>query len=753
MTLSKERRREKGTGPVTSFCILVCALLSALPVRAQQDPLAPIATRMRASDHGGVLSAIAALPADERTRPLVIYARGRALYGQGNLADAAAAFAEIEGADLPAELLTDAAMRRGTSLARTGRCNDARPILATLAARGGSIGAIARARAAECALAQNDLVTAEAELGAVVRENAGAVDLFAARLELAEAKARRTDREGAIRELRALVIERPEHPEATLARARLLELDPAAAFTPEEHMNIAERLLDEKLPSDALTELEAIHSPPSEALDRFLHLQGNAIFATRREYARAAEVLARSAARSRSRWAIDDEMQAARARSRAGDRRAAIRAYRAFARAHPTHADAPEASYLAAWLELREKLASSRGKRVSAARARQAERAMTEFVREHDVRGASRAARGFVRDAQFELALYAFETGRFDDAATRFEAYASEEEDSAMIGARGLYWAGRSHQLAGHRREAIARYRAALVVEPLHWYACLAAQRLRDLGEEPGDPFPPTQVARPDPTALPAVELPVASRAYASIGLDRDAIGVVRASEQTIREAAPEGRGLEALVATYTALGATSRAYRLVAQSNELGKRVDGVNRFVYDAAYPHPYRHDIEAAATAQSIPPELLYAIMRQESAYDPEAVSYADAIGLIQLIPPTAERVARSAGIELHREMLFDPQVNVQLGSRYLGTLLRGLGGAYPLAIAGYNAGGHRVQEWLAESGEMELDLFVERIPYDQTRNYVRRVTTHLARYLYLEDPERGFPLELPPRVTPR
>ncbi len=119
-------------------------------------------------------------------------------------------------------------------------------------------------------------------------------------------------------------------------------------------------------------------------------------------------------------------------------------------------------------------------------------------------------------------------------------------------------------------------------------------------------------------------------------------------------------------------------------------------------------------------------------------------------MQLIPPTAERVARAAGVELSRDMLFDPAVNIRLGATYVGGLARRFG--VPLCFAAFNGGGHNVEAWLQARGETELDLFVERIPFTQTRNYIRRVTSHLAHYLYLEDPSRGWPLELPRTVAP-
>jgi soluble lytic murein transglycosylase len=140
-----------------------------------------------------------------------------------------------------------------------------------------------------------------------------------------------------------------------------------------------------------------------------------------------------------------------------------------------------------------------------------------------------------------------------------------------------------------------------------------------------------------------------------------------------------------------------------------------------------------------------------MRKESAFDPHVVSYADAIGLMQLLPATARSVGKSLGLEVEREALFDPELNLRLSAHFNAGLLRAFGGAPALAIAAYNAGDHRVRPWLAREarhGHLELDRFVERIPIEQTRNYVRRVVTNWARYLYLAQAEPGrWPLELP------
>jgi soluble lytic murein transglycosylase len=137
-----------------------------------------------------------------------------------------------------------------------------------------------------------------------------------------------------------------------------------------------------------------------------------------------------------------------------------------------------------------------------------------------------------------------------------------------------------------------------------------------------------------------------------------------------------------------------------------------------------------------------------MRQESGFRPDVVSRAGAVGLMQLMPAIATKLAGEA---VTTYMLRTPETNIALGLEEMRALDEEFKHVYPLSIAAYNAGKSRVRRWLKESRKMELDRFVERIPFNETRNYVRRVTTHYARYSYLDDPKSGWP-KLPSFVNP-
>ena len=152
-----------------------------------------------------------------------------------------------------------------------------------------------------------------------------------------------------------------------------------------------------------------------------------------------------------------------------------------------------------------------------------------------------------------------------------------------------------------------------------------------------------------------------------------------------------------------------------------------------YRIAYPLAYRDLIERHGKAYEVPPDLMQALMREESSLDPHVVSWAGAVGLTQLMPSTARAVAK--GLKLQEPSvasLRDPDLNVRLGTAYLGQLLKRWKGNPALAAASYNAGPGAVSRWLGDRGHLEMDEFVEEIPIEETRNYVKRVLDSFTTY---------------------
>jgi soluble lytic murein transglycosylase len=171
-----------------------------------------------------------------------------------------------------------------------------------------------------------------------------------------------------------------------------------------------------------------------------------------------------------------------------------------------------------------------------------------------------------------------------------------------------------------------------------------------------------------------------------------------------------------------------------------------------WEIAFPRPYRAIVEREAKKNALPQSLVYAVMREESAFDPDAVSHADAHGLMQLIVPTAKLVASPVGLPYDPQSLKRPAVNIALGCRALAKLGESFGGNPVLMVPGYNAGPGRPRRWLRERPHADVDVWVELMPITETRRYTKRVLASRAAYAFLYEPATAdLAIALPVKLT--
>ncbi|HEX7381989.1 MAG TPA: transglycosylase SLT domain-containing protein [Nevskiaceae bacterium] len=156
-----------------------------------------------------------------------------------------------------------------------------------------------------------------------------------------------------------------------------------------------------------------------------------------------------------------------------------------------------------------------------------------------------------------------------------------------------------------------------------------------------------------------------------------------------------------------------------------------------YELLYPLPYMNAVAAAAASSGLPKDWIYAVTRQESLYDPRAVSRSGALGLMQLLPSTAQATARRIGVALPDPSsgLFDPALNLELGAAHLGELVDLDDQRLIVALAGYNAGRRAAQRWLPATPR-PADVWIENIPYNETRRYVRAILWHIVVFGWRE-----------------
>ena len=302
-------------------------------------------------------------------------------------------------------------------------------------------------------------------------------------------------------------------------------------------------------------------------------------------------------------------------------------------------------------------------------------------------------------------------------AVVGLEAIAARWPDTEQAPA-ALYWAGRLRLAIGDSAGAAARWARVLEGWPLSYHAALAATRL----------------ARPLPA--PATGDEVRADAAAVAGVDRmtalELLGLTAEAalerESIARAAGDDPARLLAASAAYLDSRRQGVGIALAQRAVERGApRTAPVLRLLY----PLPHRALVLGEASRRGVDPWLAAALIRQESRFTPDARSAVGARGLMQLMPEVAQAIARGQGLRVTPAMLDDPAVNVPLGMRHLaGDLARWRHPAY--ALAAYNAGGSRVTRWRARPGGDDPELFTERIPFAETRDYVRTVLATAALY---------------------
>ena len=283
---------------------------------------------------------------------------------------------------------------------------------------------------------------------------------------------------------------------------------------------------------------------------------------------------------------------------------------------------------------------------------------------------------------------------------------------------RWKYWSARVAEQLGDSAAAKQGYAAVMPTD--NWYAVLSAARL---GKQFAPTFKPAGVSDAGMDRLAAEAPFVRARELALCDMQTDAIAEWRAGYDALEPAAQiQAIGLAARWTWYL---------QAISAAAKLGVFDD------YDLLYPHPYDTEVRRGSSLSGLPPDLIYAIIRQESLYRADARSSADAIGLMQLLPETARRTAKSWGLPApSNASLVIPSVNVPLGSAYLRSMLDRWNGQAPFAIASYNAGPGAVKRWLP-AAPMETDIWVENIPYNETRTYVQRVSWHRVVFDWIDE----------------
>ncbi len=325
--------------------------------------------------------------------------------------------------------------------------------------------------------------------------------------------------------------------------------------------------------------------------------------------------------------------------------------------------------------------------------------------------------------AYMRIAGMDFAAGNHAAARTGFDAYRSRYPDGRRV-QQALYWSGVANLRLGDASTARAQFQEALRLDPMSYYGVRAAERLdTDLDA--------TLVLGTAPTSGP---LPAAAAAALDVvDLLRDAGWDDAAAFEMRRARDAFGNDVASLYALAEALNERGYTTQGIGIGLDLRRRAGGWNERLLRIAYPFPYRDAVLAEARRHGIDPFLAAGLIRQESLFNARAVSPAGAVGLMQVMPATGARLARRLGIApFDEQMLREPLINIRLGMQFLADMIAEYDGRIEAVLAAYNAGPTRVDRWKEFPEWDDPELFSERIPFEETRDYVKIVQQNARLY---------------------
>jgi peptidoglycan lytic transglycosylase len=317
-------------------------------------------------------------------------------------------------------------------------------------------------------------------------------------------------------------------------------------------------------------------------------------------------------------------------------------------------------------------------------------------------------------------------------AAARSWAQLTEVPGGRAHRLAALYWTGRASDQLGTREAAQRAYQRVLTEAPRSYYGLLAERRLagsRAVAHDPGEasvrlPADPRDAVAGDP-GFERVAL------FRRVGLDE--LALVELADVVQRSAGDTVR-LYGLSRAYVdgeryhlALRVMRRNFAALATSGH-----PSIPRAFWELLYPWPWRVEVTESAERVGLDPCLVAAVVREESGYHPGAVSRAGARGLMQLMPSTAQPMVAGRGWSFRGgDLLDEPAANIELGTSFLAQLLREFTDPR-LALAAYNAGPRRARQWWQARRNDDVEVWVEEIPFDETRHYVKRVMLSWEEY---------------------
>jgi peptidoglycan lytic transglycosylase len=344
--------------------------------------------------------------------------------------------------------------------------------------------------------------------------------------------------------------------------------------------------------------------------------------------------------------------------------------------------------------------------------------------------------------AHWKVAWLSLRQGRNDEAKTGFEQQIGLYPTSAEVPA-ALYWRGRLAEEDNDSAMARAYYQKLSERFRNFYYGELARRRLREIKSEDDPPHYALLDRVPAIEAgahVTAGEPPTDNLRYQKAQLLENG-ALVEFAVREVQAAGTEDSGNWVAAETaklYQDAGRYDGAIQVFKRAvpNYFAVDLPALPRSYWEALFPKPYWTDLKKFSSQNALDPYLVASLIRQESEFNPGAVSRANAVGLMQLLPKVGSTVAREEKLKhFSSTQLFTPEVNLQLGTRYFREMVDKFG-AFEYALAAYNAGSNRVEDWQGQGKYRDPQEFVESIPFTETREYVQAIlrNANVYRQLY-------------------
>jgi soluble lytic murein transglycosylase len=363
-------------------------------------------------------------------------------------------------------------------------------------------------------------------------------------------------------------------------------------------------------------------------------------------------------------------------------------------------------------------------------------------------------------EAHFWLAWRAHQAKDYRTSARLLTEHVANYSESTDNRGKAGFWAAYDAERSGDKETAMTLYRAMLLRYGAGWFGINAERRIAKLASEGvrGKPFESDLLLRRAVAGLQTVKLPQETVA------DAEAEHLIKAEQLTlvtfyqsamneldaVREKYPESPSVNLRIAQIyriqsdpvAAINALKRSYP------DYGQMLpEEASREVWEVFYPLKWWSNIKEEAKRHGIDPYLIAGLIRQESVFNASAHSYANAYGLMQLLPYVGRDVARKTGAgAITTNDLFNPALNIQLGTAFVKELMGGFN-RFEYVAAAYNGGPTRVRRWLKELPTDEIEEWVESIPIEQTRLYVQGVYRNARQYQRLYDDQGNFRSSVP------